>query len=320
MSEIAAAVAAQIPNAPQDAPEAPVKSRIAELIAERFPDKKPKAEEPAVEAAPAEPEAAKVEESVVEPEPVKNRVELALAKAQRELKAHKAELEKLKSGGEGLEKLKASFAKNPLKALEEATGKSVKEIFEAAKRGDYDIRDDLPPEVKEKLSWIEKLQAKEAEREKADAEAKAQAERAEHVAKATPRVKAMIEQEASKYPFLAAVEQSAEAVIDEIYALSDAGEAVDVPAVMAKVDKDARSIASFWLRQSGVIVQLVKNDDKLREMLTSALGKPGAAAPAQVTKAPSSVGTLTEVVSRKDPARNVTREISDEWARVRKGS
>lgn len=303
------------------APE-PVKSRMAELIAERFPDKAPTVE-PVIEPTPEAQDAANVAadpaaEPVVEPAVERSRPELALAKAQRELKTYKAELEKLKAGGDGLEKMKAAFAKNPLKALEETTGKSIKDIFEAAKRGDYDVRDDLPEDVKAKLSWIEQLQAKEAEREKVEAAQRAQAERQAEMVKAAPRIKALIEQDASKYPFLAAVEQNAESVIDEIYARIDAGVAVDVPAVMAEVNQQARLAAGFWMRQKGVIVQLVKSDAKLREILSDALGQHSTPAPAAASKAPSSVGTLTEVASRKDPARNVTREIAEEWARIRK--
>lgn len=315
MSDTAPVVEAAAPEE-----EAQPKSQIAAFIEESLaePDAPTDAAEAVAEPPPAEPEPAKVE-PVVE----KTRVELAYAKAQRELKAHKAELEKLKAGGDGLEKLKASFAKNPLKALEEATGKPIKEIFEAARRGDYDIRDDLPEDVKEKLKWVEQLQAKEAEREKIAEAERAKAARVAERTNAIPRVKSLIESEASKYPFLSAVDTGAEHVIDEIYDRMDAGHEVDVPQVMAFINGRAQEVASFWLRQKDVISQIVKSDAKIRETLLAMLGTSGGQTSVAPTKVPAAVGTLTEVGGRVDPKRDITRditsEIAEEWKRLRKG-
>lgn len=260
-------------------------------------------------------------------------MELQLAKAKTELKALTVEKVKLKGDldktTQELSSLKGAFGKNPLKALEQATGKTLKEIFEAGKRGDYDDKvAQLPEEVREKLSYLDTLKA-EAEARKAEAEQaqKRQAREAEFNA-ALPKIRDLIQADADKFPYLAATEKAAERALVEIYDAMDRGETPNVQEILNEGNEAAKRYASFWLRQTN-LVKLLASDDAAKQSLIEALGLNKQTPTSQVSRssdsappkaAPTSVSTLNEVASRQERPlsdEDRRREIAEEWARIR---
>ena len=228
-----------------------------------------------------------------------------------------------------LSQLKTAFEKNPLKALEQATGRTLKEIFEAGKRGDYDDKvAQLPDDVREKLSYIDTLKA-EAEARKAEAEQaqKRQAREAEFNT-ALPKIREIITADADKFPYLAATDKAAERALVEIYEVMDRGETPDVQKILAEGNEAAQRYAKFWLSQKP-LVKLLASDPGTRDLLVEALGLSKQTPDSQVSRssdsappkaAPKSVSTLSEVQSRQEKsltAEDRRREIAEEWARLR---
>lgn len=299
-------------SSPTPVAETPV-SKLRQLINEKFADK---------------PETPSEGETPTTEEPQPDRLELNLVKAKQELKKLTVESVRLKeehaAATKQINEFKQLFQTNPLKAMEQLSGKLLPEIWEAAKRGDYDDQSaKLPEEVKEKLSYIEQLQAREREREAKEAEERAKIERQKEFGAAVPKVKELLDSEADKYPYLAAVSTSPEAVLERVYEAIDAGEQPDIQAIFSDMNADALSQVKFWLGQPN-LVKLALSDENTRQQLVDALGITKQNPPNSTSRIESpklhSVGTLTEVGTRTDKKLTQAEKdqaIRDEWARMR---
>ncbi len=249
-----------------------------------------------------------------ETEAPKARIELQLAKAQKSLKLLESESSKMKEELGRWTETKAQFDKNPLQALERLTGKSLKDIFEAAKSGAYDeVQDNLPPEVKEKLSYLDELKKREEERQLEEAKAQEMKEREIERQEAIPKIESLLKSNMAKYPLLAKTSEVANRVVDEIYEQIDAGETPNLDKILGNLNTRVETFAKFWLSQKETLKHLISADDEIRNTLSEILGDFHPKKQQRYT----SISNITEVRNRVDNPPDKKREVLDQWNRLR---
>lgn len=150
---------------PDKATEKPAE-KLAEPEAEAKADDEPTAGEKPADPA-KEPEKPKAEA---------DKLELNLARAQRDVKrltTENVDEKKARTEAEGklsalqkeLADIKAKAKSNPLKAAEELSELSLKDIMERASKGEFDVKDpysDLPPDVREAIEFAKEQKAEKA--------------------------------------------------------------------------------------------------------------------------------------------------------------
>ena len=318
-------------SSPAVAPPAEPVSRLRALINERFGETKepPPGQDTAEGVSPgADPDQAvrddesKPDESDVKDEPkTPARIELQLARAQAEIRKVTAEHVRSKSAAEKatkeLETFRADFERNPLLALEKVSGRPIAEIFAEARAGKYDVAPEpsLPPEIQ---SLVEREKTRVAEEQAASVAKAREAEQEQ----AAPRVRELIDVAADKYPYL--LSPGAEyAVVEAIYDRIDKGESPDVQDVIAFVHDAAKDRSHFWYTNEAVLRHAL-SDPKIRACIEGALGTskttPSGKSETPAKVPPASVGTLSEVGSRREAAIDPTREIAEAWTRARNAS
>lgn len=294
---------------PPDAPEPEAQPRNA---VERIVAKHQKREaEKAKEAPPAEgkpPAAESDPKPKAEPEkPKEEGSSLQFAKAKQELRQLTAANVELKGKAETLTKelddIKKMVERNPFKAMEKLAGKPFKELVERASKGEFDERNQLPPEAQEKLN---KFEAWQKEQEAKAAEAAKAAERADDVKFA----RSFLEQAADTYPIFGAAEWAADELVDRAYAEMKAGkkpEELDLGAIAKELEDTAmRNLESLFTNKR--ILSTLAKRANLRQAWSEASGlseQQTAARPASSKSGESNAGngprTLSHTTTQESP-------------------
>jgi hypothetical protein len=246
-----------------------------------------KAEEPAKE----EP---KIEEKKEEEKGLALRHARALAdlkKAQKDTLDHKAKLEET---SKALESFKVDFEKNPLRALEKATGKTFMEIMKAAATGKFD-QHPIPDELRSEIDELKKFRE---EQQKAREEQTTAAQRDAD----NKYVKTFLDSRADDYPIFASLDWGVEELREAAYAhLKEHGEQPNLGELAKGLEERALQTLSATLTQER-LVRAVAKKPEVRAVLLKALGalQPAAIAPAGGPKAPAQP-VLTNAATQEAP-------------------
>jgi hypothetical protein len=274
--------------------------------ADETPDAAPEPEkaEPAAEAAPEEAPPATEPEPEKKPEPEKpkqhSRQELQLARAlddNTRLQAELLELRKSDGASKGeLEQLRAAIKKNPFKAIEKLYGKTLPELIEMGKKGEFDKADiEMPPEVQEAVEYAKQAKAEAARRQAAE-------QRAANIAADKPKVQRFLESFAAEYPLAAALDdEGVDAIVEEYYERLDKnpkGPKPDLRLVAKEMEERAASHFGSIFSNAKLVrhaagtdafvaaVKAAAEDPKVRKKFTEALGLAEQQTPAPTSSSP----------------------------------
>ncbi len=253
------------------------------------------------------------------PEPPKSedqRLELAHGRALDSLKKATGENVSLKAAnakltGE-LSSLKERAKADPLAVIAELHGSDWREILQKAARGDFDKRTpQVPPEIAEKLAYLDKL------REREEARQREEARRADMEAD-KPRVAKILESDADKFPILASFEDSADLLLETYYDDQSRGDETNFLDLCKRMEESGTQTATAFFTNRKLVAHLVNSNQAVRQALSEALGltKQQAAVPQAANRdrssptAPRTLASATEVPSRSD------REDTDEERRA----
>jgi hypothetical protein len=283
--------------APEDDPREIYKA----LFAEGEPKtEEPAKEEPVVEAAVA---AETVEEPVVEPEPpkVEAKVELEVAKVERELRGVKADLEtekKARTAAEGkFTALEKDIQSNWIKAVEKLKGKPFHELMEAAAKGEFDEKPkhELPDDVREAVEWAKQERKERAEKAAADA-------KLAQKNKSAPVIKAFLDGVTEDYPLVTSMPNAHQAILDIAFEeLEKTGRQPDLHSIAEDIEKEAAAQFDGYFGNEKLLAALLKNPKRLaavKALVAPVVPAPAGKTPAAAAPASGRLAAPAEVVAR----------------------
>ncbi len=248
--------------------------------------------EPAVEPAKTEPE------KVEEPEKKEDEKGIALrhARALADLKRAQKETLELKSKSEAIEKelssFKADFAKNPLRALEKATGQSFMDLMRQAAAGKFDVQQ-VPDEIRKELDELKAF--RDEERKAREEQATAQQREADN-----KTVKAFLDSRADDYPIFASLDWGVEELREAAYAhLREHGEQPNLGQLAKELEERAAKTLAVTLSQERLVKAIAK-DPNVRAVLLRALGSPQPA-PAKPAPTAAAQPAITNATTQETP-------------------
>ena len=220
--------------------------------------------EPAVEPAKTEPEKAEEPEKKEDEKGASLRLARALAdskKAQKDALELKAKYEE---ASKGLEAFKADFAKNPLKALEKATGRTFMDIMKEAAAGKFDVQQ-VPDEIRKELDELKAF--RDEERKAREEQATAQQREADN-----KTVKAFLDSRSDDYPIFASLDWGVEELREAAYAhLKEHGEQPNLGQIAKDLEERAHKTLVQTLSSERLVSSVAKNPS-VRAVLLKALG------------------------------------------------
>lgn len=304
------------PNASPEAPPAEVEatedspaSAYAKYLKanEPEPTEKPKTDEPTDAKAEVNKSTETKAKDEPEEKPQPDKVELQYARAQKDIKRLTGEVLEHKKVRSELEtrlaNLEKAFAKDPVQAMIDFTGRPVQEVLKKAAEGAYqeNVLDKLPPEIREAVEW--------ATRAKRDAEQKAQQQKeAEDRAADFDVLKSFLGEHGDKFNFLDSSDETITWFLDEVYAEHKrTGSIPDLHDLAQRLDaSSAKGFEAMALNERSVR-KLVENPS-IRSLLLKVLGTPSDQQQPRPTSSKATVVakpiTQPEVLSRSDSEPN----------------